>query len=255
MASIDPFWLTVFVDLPAGHHADGQRFWSAVTGWPVSPPRGEDGEFTTLLPAGGEPHVKLQRVGGTTPRTHLDLHVADPTAASATVEDLGGVVVQRSPHGYVVMRSPGGYVFCLVGHEQRDRPAAPTEWPGGHTSLLDQVCLDIPGDDYDAELAFWAPLTGWAVVPSATRPELTRLRHPEGQAVHVLLQRLEHGDGPVRGHLDLATTDRAAEVARHELLGATREPTQPGERWTVLRAPTGERYCITDRDPLTGRLP
>ena len=43
-------------------------------------------------------------------------------------------------------------------------------------------------------------------------------------------------------HLDLATTDRAAEVKRHEGLGAERVARH--ERFTVLRDPADSPHCV-----------
>ena len=53
-------------------------------------------------------------------------------------------------------------------------------------------------------------------------------------------------------HLDLGTTDREAETARHLALGASVVARE--EFWTVLTDPAGLAYCITDRDPATGEL-
>ena len=68
----------------------------------------------------------------------------------------------------------------------------------------------------------------------------------------VLLQRLDHEDGPTSAHLDLGTTDRDAETERHVALGASIVAEE--EFWTVLADPAGLPYCITDRDPATGEL-
>ena len=51
-------------------------------------------------------------------------------------------------------------------------------------------------------------------------------------------------------HPDFAVADRAAETARHVALGAELE--RELDWWTVLRAPDGLAYCLTDRDPATG---
>ena len=56
-------------------------------------------------------------------------------------------------HGYVVLESPGGLVLCLVAHPA-SRPAAPSRWPDLSTSLLDQVCLDVPRATYDEDAAW-----------------------------------------------------------------------------------------------------
>jgi len=66
----------------------------------------------------------------------------------------------------------------------------------------------------------------------------------------LLLQLLGEETGPVRAHLDLATTDRDAEVKRHEALGAERIARH--EHFTVLRDPADSPYCVTDREPETG---
>ena len=261
-------WLTAFLDLPPDVHGAGSHFWSAVTGYAVSPARGDEAEFTTLLPRSGDPFVKMQRTvavrrpDGSSPdrpSIHLDVHVptaADIVPAAETVVSLGGRVLHRSAHGYVVLRSPGGLTFCLVHERRRERPG-PSRWADGdHESLVDQVCLDIPPEEFERECAFWAALTGWELRTSAAHPELAHLARPDGIPLRVLLQRLgDDGWNLVSAHLDLASSDRAAETRRHERLGAVVERVGPGVGWTVLTDPTGARYCITDRDPDTGVVP
>ena len=85
------------------------------------------------------------------------------------------------------------------------------------------------------------------------RPEFAWVRMPGGpRPLDLLLQRLDRQDGPVAAHLDLGTSDREAETARHLGLGATLVARE--EFWTVLTDPAGLPYCITDRDPATGEL-
>lgn len=55
---------------------------------------------------------------------------------------------------------------------------------------------------------------------------------------------------PVRAHPDLATAHREADAQAHVRLGARLE--QVFDHWTVLTAPGGQVYCLTDRDPFTG---
>jgi hypothetical protein len=43
-------------------------------------------------------------------------------------------------------------------------------------------------------------------------------------------------------HLDIETDDIPAEVARLEKLGATVDKRL--ERWVVMRAPSGQRFCV-----------
>jgi Glyoxalase-like domain len=246
-----PFWLSAFLDLPAADHGSGLAFWSAVTGYAVSDPRGADGEFATLVPPDGDDYLRVQRLGDGPARIHLDLHVDDPAAAAATAEGLGAGVVHRSEHGHVVLSSPGGLTFCCVSHPAATIPA-PAAWPGVTRSRVYQVCLDVPADGYDDECAFWAGLTGGSVDTLERRPEFAWLRGRRQLALDVLLQRLDRPGGPVTAHLDLGTTDRSGEVARHVALGAG--VLRVEDFWTVLTDPAGLVYCVTDRDPATGRL-
>ncbi|RNL80380.1 VOC family protein [Nocardioides marmorisolisilvae] len=226
-----PTWITAFLDFPTGSWENGVRFWRDVTASGLSPVRGADGEFATLLPATGEPFLRVQRTGADRPGIHLDLHGAEDH--------------------WEVRTSPGGFVFCVNVPAGGERPP-PQAWPGRHTSLVDQVCLDIPPDAYDAECAYWADLTGWELAPTSA-PYMRQLVRPAGMPLRILLQRRDEGSGPVTAHLDIATTDREAEVARHVALGAVVDG--GGARWTRMLDPVGMVYCLTDRDPVTGLLP
>lgn len=244
-----PFWISAFLDFAPDGFEPGVRFWSSVTEYDVSPPRGDDAEFATLLPRDGDAFLRVQRRGAGGDRVHLDLHVADPRAAADRAAGLGATVV--ADHGYVVLLSPGGFTFCFVAHEAATRPR-PSTWPGGHSSLVDQVCLDIPASSYERESEFWRDLTGWEERRSAVSTDFHSLLRPEGHPLRLLLQRLGEQDGEVRAHLDWATTDRAAETARHVRSGARVLDTR--EHWTVLADPNGRAYCLTDREPTTGLL-
>lgn len=239
-----PSWVSAFLDLPPAAYDDGVRFWCGATGYDLSTPSGEQGEYASLDPRVGDPHLWVQRLGSGRPRVHLDLHVGSPREAADRAASLGAREVAEA--GIVVMASPGGLPFCLVGHPS-SQVAPAVEWPGGHRSVVDQVCLDIPEERYDEEAAFWQRLTGRDRVPSAGHPEFERLVRPEGQALHLLLQRLGERAGDVRAHLDLACSDRPAETTRHAALGATVVARCPG--WTVLADPAGSAYCLTDREP------
>lgn len=237
-------WATLFVDAPATTFGAETDFWSRVTGYDVSPARGEHDEFVSLVPADGDPALRVQRLDHGPPGVHLDLHVEDPRAVADRASDLGAVEV--ADHGYVVLRSPGGFPFCLVPPGPSRPPTAPS-WPGGNRSQVDQLCLDVPDPAHDAEAAFWTELTGWELRPLVGEDEFTRLDPPSGFPVLFLLQRLDEQTGAVRAHLDLAADDRPTEVARHLELGAVH--LGDFSHWTVLRDPAGLPYCITDRDP------
>ncbi|MGL5867055.1 MAG: VOC family protein [Dermatophilaceae bacterium] len=235
-------WAWVFLDTPDADSELSWRFWSGATGWPVSSPRGERGEFATLLPSRGDAWVKLQAVAEGSGRVHLDLDVDDVEVAAAWAETLGAVRTGALGDTVVILRSPGGLTFCL------------TTWSGGvrqvrdgHADLLDQVCLDIPRSHHDAEVAFWRDLTGWRL-RAGRLPEFSYLERPRDIPFRVLLQRLGDSDGVVRAHVDLACADRESRTAQHVSAGA--RVVEMGESWTVLRDPAGRVYCLTDRDPV-----
>ena len=243
----DVRWVTAFLDT-AREQADAvERFWSAVTGYAVSAPRGRRGEFATLLPPDGDPHLKLQRVVQSPPGgLHLDLHTDDVRALARRAEELGGRTSYLD-EGYVVCGSPGGMTFCVVPHPGAP-PAPPATWPGGR-SMVDQVCLDIPPSRWESECAFWRDLTGWELVDRDPDDEFRRLRPPDHLAFRVLLQRLDDEQPVVVAHLDLGTDDHVAETERHLTLGATEVLRTP--HWVTLRDPSGRIYCVT-RHPVDG---
>ncbi|CUR59125.1 conserved hypothetical protein [metagenome] len=237
--SVGPAWIQVFLDTPAPAFEEAVAFWSAVTGWQPSERRGEDGRFLTLLPAAGSAYVKMQAVDGAA-GLHLDLDSSDRPAAVARSYELGATHAWTY-HDVEVMRSPGGFVFChtlVDGEPVLDRPGA---------TMLDQVCLDVPAAHWDAEVAFWAALTG-REPQVGSLPQFVRLVQ-DGRP-RILVQRLDEPDGLVRAHPDLASADRASDTAAHVRLGATVRSVS--SFWTVLTAPGGQVYCLTDRDPRTG---
>jgi predicted enzyme related to lactoylglutathione lyase len=246
-------WLTGFLDLPAtppGAYERAARFWEAVTGWTFSAPRGRSGEFQTLLPTGGDPFIRAQRTGGTGWACHLDFHVDDVGAASEVAGELGACLPLAG--GSLGLSSPGGLAFCFVSdHGERERPP-PSAWPGGATSLIDQLCIDIPAPAFEDECAFWAALTGWDL-RQGSRSEFRYLLRPPAMPLRLLLQRLD--DDRHQGasaHFDLACDDVTAEVGRHSELGATVVREMPN--WTALVGPFGVSYCVTRRNPSTGTL-
>lgn len=234
-------WVTTFLDTPVRDLEETVRFWSEVTGWTPSERRGEDGQFLTLLPGRGASSVKIQAVEGP-PGVHLDLDSRDRAAAVRRAAELGAVPAWRY-HDVEVMHSPGGLLHChtLVDGEPR--------LSRDGTTILDQVCIDVPRRHWDSEVRFWREMTGRTFHESG--PGYARL-DADGQ-VRVLLQRLDEEDGPVRAHPDLASADREGDVRRHVGLGARRVADH--DRWTVLEAPGGQVYCLTDREPSTGLLP
>lgn len=250
-------WLTLFLDFPAQSFGTEIAFWREITGSALSPFRGEAGEFATLLPPDGDPYLRVQRIADGSGGAHLDLHV-DP--AAGTVDQAAdraatlGATVRHASEGLVVADSPGGFTFCLVSWHEEGTVPRPVTLDTGGASRLDQLCLDIPPDAYERECAFWAALTGWDL-RSGGRPEFAYLDRPAQIPLRLLLQRRDRA-GPsdrVTGHADFACARRELLAARHAASGARIVSVFP--HWTVMTDPAGRSYCLTGRDPETGKLP
>ncbi len=84
-----------------------------------------------------------------------------------------------------------------------------------HRSRLASLIIDCRTDDLDGAAAFWAAALGADVMPA--EPNYVALTPQGGLTVEV--QAVDH---PSRVHLDIASDDIPAEVARLEKLGARR---------------------------------
>lgn len=109
-----------------------------------------------------------------------------------------------------------------------------------HHSRLCSLQIDCKVSDIDEAARFWAAALGWPVDMDhpGSRDRYRQLETPADEPM-VQLQRVEHES---RVHLDIETDDIEAEVARLEALGATID--KRFERWVVMRAPTGQRFCV-----------
>jgi len=241
-------WVFAFIDRPAEGFEAAAAFWSTVLKWTVSSRRGGHDEFATLLPPDGDAYVKLQAVGAGG-GMHLDLAVSDVRAFVDRACGLGAQVTADN-QGYVVLTSPGGQLFCAVSWHGEARRPAPTRSVLGATSRLDQAVIDVAPPLVEAEAEFWASLTGWPAHRSRL-DEFTVVQQPDELPVRLMIQRIGE-DRPTSGHLDLACSDRTLVRAWHEKNGATVVAEYP--LWTVMRDPAGGVYCLTPRDPSTGRL-
>jgi Glyoxalase-like domain len=238
-------WMNVFADVPAPALAPALDYWERVTGARRGQPTGAQGEFIPLEPPDGDRYFWLQRVESGSGGWHLDLYVPSATEVTAAAVEAGARVIGEQPW-FVAFESPAGQPFCLVDEDRpgRRRPV-PSTWRDGRRSLADQVCIDIPAEQFDRECDFWAELTGWPR-ESGDLAEFDRLYWPTRLPLRILLQRLGDDDaGGIRAHLDMSCDDRAAETARHEQFGGIVE--RRAEGWTTLRDPAGLVYCITDR--------
>jgi len=109
-----------------------------------------------------------------------------------------------------------------------------------HRSRINGILIDCNVDDIQAAAEFWAGALGRPIDPDhpGTRGNYVMLETPPDE-ISVQIQRVGHES---RVHLDIETDDIAAEVARLERLGATVDESK--ERWVVMRAPSGQRFCV-----------
>jgi len=109
-----------------------------------------------------------------------------------------------------------------------------------HRSRINGILIDCNTDDIQASARFWAEALGRPIDPDhpGTRGNYVMLKTPEDE-ISVQIQRVDHES---RVHIDIETDDIPAEVARLEKAGATVDTRM--ERWVVMRAPSGQRFCI-----------
>ena len=109
-----------------------------------------------------------------------------------------------------------------------------------HCSRINGILIDCNVADIHAAARFWAEALGRPVHPDhpGTRGNYVMLETPPDE-ISVQIQRVDHES---RIHLDIETDDIPAEVARLEKLGATVD--QRLERWVVMCAPSGQRFCV-----------
>jgi hypothetical protein len=242
-------WLSAVFDFPADDFGDEVTFWRAIAGSTVSPPRGDRRQFASLEPFTGDPHLRVQRVDTGVGGVHLDIHVDDVSDAAAVAESLGASRIEETPDG-ITLQTPAGFTVCMVPWGGERRRSRPIRWPGDTISIIDQLCIDVPARRFEKECTFLSRLTGWEL-EGGSLPEFRALQRPHVMPIRILLQRI--ASGSVGAHVDLASTHPADEVSRHEDWGA--EVVAEYESWTVMADPTGHPYCITARNPRTGRLP
>jgi hypothetical protein len=108
-----------------------------------------------------------------------------------------------------------------------------------HRSRLCALLIDC-NTDVDEAGRFWSQALGRALDFNhpGTRGNYRMLETPPDEPI-VQIQRVDHES---RVHIDIETDDIAAEVARLEKLGA--KVADRLERWVVMQAPTGQRFCV-----------
>src|SRR5487761_175106 len=109
-----------------------------------------------------------------------------------------------------------------------------------HYSRLCAILIDCNTTDLCAAARFWAEALGRPVDPShpGSRGNYLMLTTPPDEPI-VQIQRVSHES---RVHIDIETDDIPAEVLRLETLGA--KVVDRLQRWVVMQAPTGQRFCI-----------
>ena len=109
-----------------------------------------------------------------------------------------------------------------------------------HRSRINGILIDCNVEDIGEAARFWAAALGRPIDSDhpGTRGNYVMLETPPDE-ISVQIQRVEHES---RVHIDIETDDIAAEVERLEKLGATVDRRM--ERWVVMRAPSGQRFCI-----------
>ena len=109
-----------------------------------------------------------------------------------------------------------------------------------HHSRLCAVLIDCHTPDVEKAAHFWGEALGRAVdfAHAGSRGNYRMLKTLPDEPL-VQIQRVDHDS---RVHIDIETDDIPAEVARLEKLGAT-VVARP-ERWVVMQAPTGQRFCV-----------
>lgn len=227
------------IDCQSDDHEAAAHFWSQA----LRLPRGEtyqdgDARYTELTQAPGGLHVEVQQVTHTS-RVHLDIESDNLDAEADRLEQLGARRVGLVKRWWV-MEAPTGQRFCIVRMRDAKRGADAVQNAAANSRLAGFI-IDCQTDDLTAASTFWSQALGLAVTVKDDGGVglYDRLQNTRG-GLHVEVQKVEH---PSRVHLDIAAQDVEAEALRLEALGA-RRVTCMYERWWVMEAPTGQRFCV-----------
>jgi len=113
-----------------------------------------------------------------------------------------------------------------------------------HHSRLCTIVIDCRTDDLEAAANFWSQAFGKPVASYDVDDDgkYAELKTGDDEPI-VLVQKVAHES---RVHLDIETDDLEAEAKRLEALGAKRVEFVK-DRWWVMEAPTGQRFCLVRR--------
>ena len=109
-----------------------------------------------------------------------------------------------------------------------------------HKSRLSTFVIDCQVEDIEQANLFWEAALGMPCNRSDEEwaDRYSCLQTNESQP-HLLIQKVSHES---RVHLDIETDNIDAEVNRLTALGA--QVVKRLERWVVMQAPTGHRFCV-----------
>ncbi|MEP7041779.1 MAG: VOC family protein [Dokdonella sp.] len=113
-----------------------------------------------------------------------------------------------------------------------------------HHSRLCALVIDCRVEDLAPAAEFWSRALGKPIasVDQDGDGNYAELETAADEPI-ILLQKVAH---EARVHLDIETDDLEAEARRLEALGAKRIAFKH-ERWWVMEAPSGHRFCIVRR--------
>ncbi|MDQ4095155.1 MAG: VOC family protein [Actinomycetota bacterium] len=122
--------------------------------------------------------------------------------------------------------------------------------PRGMEFAFRNIAIDC--NDLEGMTAFWSSLTGFEVVWESAIYKF--LRHPDGRRPGIVMQKVpERPSAKTRIHVDLDAVgvgDEDEAIAHAESLGAelVERHAEFGVRWTVMRDPEGNVFCIQTSD-------
>ena len=112
-----------------------------------------------------------------------------------------------------------------------------------HRILLRTVVIDAPDDTHDRERDFWTIALAAQARRGTRFPEYHVLERAAA-AGPVMIQNV--GSAAARVHLDIESSDVAAEVER--LIAAGAHEVERHDDWVVLRDPAGLLFCVVPGD-------
>jgi hypothetical protein len=115
---------------------------------------------------------------------------------------------------------------------------------------LSAVVIDVPASDHPRAVEFWSAALGREPFVSERYPEYAQFEDAT-PGLALLVQAT--GDETRRVHLDLDSSDPAADVARLVDLGA--EILEQRDHWVVMRDTAGVVFCIIKPQPGQVELP